>query len=417
MIRKVIREGCAKGISDSDVLMYAKVSAHSGIDIQFDKEANYRGVKEDGNADYADGFYEASKNRIVVNPEGKRTAERLLMHELDHAIRKGIGKDGATKIYLEAIEGVDASVREKILQKYKKTAKPGEAAAKVLDETNSYYAEQVLGNKHTLEKLLEAEPTLKDKILSFFKGASTDYADVPKLSGAAKRYYRTYKKLFDEFSARNAQSNALEPNNNGFGSYNNVAGVSDNVRTTEGKHSYDALTKKKDLSVVTLSTVIPQTTDGKIDKKAVITQGKLNARKQNNPNNTDTDTYVHVDDIGVDVLLGAKGLQHGLARSEETAFAVMKIGDILKESFAINEMNSSSERNTDMSYVLLGACQDSTNLYLVRSVVSKLKNDVTEIDIYQLGAVKGKKQRSLIPLSSAARLLQSKALSYPRDLL
>ena len=37
-----------------------------------------------------------------------------------------------------------------------------------------------------------------------------DYADVPKLSGAAKKYYRTYKKLFDEFSVRNAQSNANE---------------------------------------------------------------------------------------------------------------------------------------------------------------------------------------------------------------
>ena len=68
----------------------------------------------------------------------------------------------------------------------------------------------MLGNKYTLEKLLEAEPTLKDKILSFFKGASTDYADVPKLSSAAKKYYKTYKKLFDEFSARNYESNANE---------------------------------------------------------------------------------------------------------------------------------------------------------------------------------------------------------------
>ena len=65
----------------------------------------------------------------------------------------------------------------------------------------------MLGNKYTLEKLLEAEPTLKDKILSFFKGASTDYADVSKLSSAAKKYYRTYKKLFDEFSARNVANN------------------------------------------------------------------------------------------------------------------------------------------------------------------------------------------------------------------
>jgi len=73
---------------------------------------------------------------------------------------------------------------------------------------------------------------MKDKILSFFKGAATDYADVPKLSRAAKRYYNTYKKLFDEFSARNQQNNAIEPLNNKYGSYDNKNDVSDNVRTT-----------------------------------------------------------------------------------------------------------------------------------------------------------------------------------------
>lgn len=133
------------------------------------------------------------------------------------------------------------------------------------------------------------------------------------------------------------------------------------------------------------------TAKGEIDNKAVIARGRINARKQNNQNNTSTDTYVRVDDIGVDVLLGAKGLQHGLARSEETALAVMKIGDILKKSVAVNELNGSKTRKTDMSYVLLGACQDSKNLFAVRSVVSKLQNDVTEFDVYQLSAVKGKK--------------------------
>ena len=84
-------------------------------------------------------------------------------------------------------------------------------------------------------------------------------------------------------------------------------------------------------------------------------------------------------------------MTHGIARSQETAFAVMKIGDVLKNSVAVNELNGSATRKTEMSYVLLGACRDSENLYVVRSVVSKLKNNVTEIDVYQLSAVKGKK--------------------------
>ncbi len=52
--------------------------------------------------------------------------------------------------------------------------------------------------------LSEREGIMKDS--ENFK----DYAGVPKLSGAAKKYYRTYKKLFDEFSAKNSQNNSFE---------------------------------------------------------------------------------------------------------------------------------------------------------------------------------------------------------------
>lgn len=212
MIRRLIREGRAKGVSESDLLTLAKISAHSGIDIVFSKEQNYLGMAEDGSAKYADGFYEAESNRIVVNPEGKRNYERLLIHELDHAIRRYLGEDGKvhTTVFKDAIEGVSSEAREKILKTYKSVAASEGRAATVMDETNAYYAEQVLTNRNTLERLIEAKPSLKDKILSFFKGASGDYADIPKLSAAAKKYYRTYKKLFDEFSARNAQNNAAE---------------------------------------------------------------------------------------------------------------------------------------------------------------------------------------------------------------
>ena len=209
MIRRIFREGRSQGISDSDLTMYARVSAHSGIDIQFDKEATYRGAKEDGSADYADGFYEAAKNRIVVNPEGKRTAERLLIHELDHAIRKG--DNAEFRIQNAEFE----ATKKKIDEEYGESKRNAEYFAS--------YSEEMLTNKHSLEKLLEAEPTLKDKILSFFKGASTDYADVPKLSNAAKKYYKTYKKLFDEFSARNYESNAISTEKSNYFS-NDVSG-------------------------------------------------------------------------------------------------------------------------------------------------------------------------------------------------
>lgn len=212
MIRKVIRDGRARGISDEDVLSYAKVSARSGIDVVYSKEANYQGKNKSGQDVYSDGFYDPASNRIVINPESKRAADSLLIHELEHAIIK---EKGGKKLIAAALRNTDKKTREGIINRYGKVynGKGLTASERVdiyNDEISAHYAEGVLGNKNTLEKLLEAEPTMKEKILSFFKRAETDYADVPKLSRAAKRYYNTYKKLFDEFSAKNQNSNSLE---------------------------------------------------------------------------------------------------------------------------------------------------------------------------------------------------------------
>lgn len=174
--------------------------------------------------------------------------------------------------------------------------------------------------------------------------------------------------------------NAADNTGNGKKSYSNSK-----------KYSYDSLTAKKELPVVNITAKIPVNTNGATDYKAIIAIGKKNARKENNLHNTKTSTYVYVPDIKRDVLIGANGLKHGLPRSRETALAVMNIGDILRNSFAVNELNASTSRATDMSYVLLGAFRDSKNIYAVRTVVSKQTNNVTEFDIYQLGAVKGKK--------------------------
>lgn len=211
MIRKVIREGRAKGVSDEDVLAYARISAHSGLDIVYDKEATFRGYNEKGEKKYADGFADLKNNRIVVNPDATRTHERLLLHELGHTILKG--KRGK-KLIETAFKNMDEEERSKIISQYSKFYRgKGLSAAERVDifndEVSAHYAE-TLSNKNILEKLVEADPSLKDKILSFFKGASKDYASVPKLSKAAQKYYRTYKKLFDEFSARNFQRNATE---------------------------------------------------------------------------------------------------------------------------------------------------------------------------------------------------------------
>ena len=204
MIRKVIRSAQENGIADEDIKTYSSISAHSGVDIVFSK----RLTKVDGG--YADAFYDPKKNRIVVNPEATRSAEKILLHELDHAIRTGIRKDGGTKLFADALFGISDEAMEKITARYKDMESDVSTDELIADEANAYFAETVFADKKVLESLTKKVPTLKERIISFFEGAVTDYAGAPKLEGAAKRYLKEYKKMFAEFSERNAGNNAEE---------------------------------------------------------------------------------------------------------------------------------------------------------------------------------------------------------------
>ena len=197
-IRATFRQGRAAGISEADVMEYAKVSAHSGVSVVFDKEASFAGLNEKGEPVYGDGYYDIEKKRLVVNPEGKRSAEKLLLHELTHAIYNGPDK---TLTVAEGVNTLTEKERETIIRKYSRVGRGG--AVELSDEMNAHYAERTLTNKNVLERLVQKNPTLKEKVLNFFKEARTGYKSDSKLSGAANRLYRQYKKLFDEFSARN----------------------------------------------------------------------------------------------------------------------------------------------------------------------------------------------------------------------
>ena len=199
MIRKVIRAAIASGMSQSDAKMYAEVSAHSGIDIVFDKEACRVGDT------YADGYYDEDRNRIVVNPEGTRSAEKLLLQELDHAIRLAYGKDGRAALVEEAYLGISPEEAQKITAKYRKI---GADTATILDEANAYFAETALSDAGVLERLWQKEKTLGEKIVEFFTGAKEAYKGEKKLEGAAKRYEKLYREMFRSFAEKNRGRNA-----------------------------------------------------------------------------------------------------------------------------------------------------------------------------------------------------------------
>ena len=201
-IRATIRQGRAAGVQEDFVLSCARVSARSGLRVVFSKEASFVAA----NGSYADGAIDLKNNRIIINPEAKsRTGESILIHELTHAIYNDT--DGSLTV-AEGLETMTDAEKEKIRKRY---AAVGQGSAlQVSDEINAHFAEQTLSNKNILERLVQKKQTLKDKILGFFRKARTDYQSDERLTGAAARLYRQYKKLFDEFSARNQRYLGVE---------------------------------------------------------------------------------------------------------------------------------------------------------------------------------------------------------------
>ncbi len=166
----------------------------------------------------------------------------------------------------------------------------------------------------------------------------------------------------------------------------------------ENDYSYSALKAKDDIQIVELSSDMPQKKDGKIDRGAVIDIARKNARAQNNPNNNEKETYVYVPDLGLDVRVSRDGIEHGLKRNpEDTAIATMNIGDLLKNSVAVNELEgrTTSKKETEMSFVLLAAGKNKNGDYLARIVVDKNSKAISEISAYGLYAVNAKKEGAL----------------------
>lgn len=194
-IRATIRQGRAAGVQEDFVLSCARVSAHSGLRVVFSKGVEMRA----SNGKTVDGYYSPTNKCIYINPEAKsRSGEMIIIHELTHAIYTS--EDGV----LTAAIGQESMGQEQIAairEEYEKLE--NYTSSMVDEEVTAHYTERALRNKNVLERLVQKKQTLKEKVLGFFKKARTDYQGDARLTGAADRLYRQYKKLFDEFYAHN----------------------------------------------------------------------------------------------------------------------------------------------------------------------------------------------------------------------
>lgn len=141
-------------------------------------------------------------------------------------------------------------------------------------------------------------------------------------------------------------------------------------------YSYDSLVSKPDIAVTTVDNKFPNS------RADVVYYAKKNASKIGKFNTKDGSVSVHVKDIDTDVLLTTAGLRHGLDRRfNVNAPVTLKIGEILQNSIRINEMNPSKETASE-SYALIGAAATADGqLYVVRSVVNRFRNEISSVDV------------------------------------
>lgn len=159
-------------------------------------------------------------------------------------------------------------------------------------------------------------------------------------------------------------------------------------------YAYDSLVSKPDMAVTRLSWDVPG------NRADVIYQAKQNAAKIGRFNSKDGSVSVYVKDMDSDVIIGRDGLKHSIDRRlDVNAPVILKAGEILSNSIRINEMTPKLD-NASNSYVLIGAAENGDGeIYVVRSVVNRFKNELVSMDV--LYAINAKKEpAALLPLST-----------------
>lgn len=154
-------------------------------------------------------------------------------------------------------------------------------------------------------------------------------------------------------------------------------------------YSYDNLVSKPDMKVTQIGTEAPS------NRADIVFEAKRNASKIGKFNVKDGSVSVYVDDIGTDVVIGKKGLLHGLQRGKELstkATVTVKIGEILKNSIKVNEATP-KDSAADRTYVLIGCATDNINTYAVRSIINTFSSELQSVDV--LYAVNTKKETAV----------------------
>ncbi len=213
----------------------------------------------------------------------------------------------------------------------------------------------MLGNSDSVIKVLKDDVDTLDKINSMFDELLTKAGE-------------KYKAEHENGQKNNAEGSAIK-------------------KSMKRTFSYSELTSKPDMKLTLLIESVPKDINGKIDRSTLVEKAVENAKKIGETNAYGNAT-VYVEDVGREVTISKASIRHGLDRRIETqAPALLNIGEILKNSIEINQLNA-KKKTAESSYILLGAAKDGDNIYIVSSIVNRFTNSIDSIDVLYSANIK-----------------------------
>lgn len=152
-------------------------------------------------------------------------------------------------------------------------------------------------------------------------------------------------------------------------------------------YSYKELISKPDMWVTYINT------SENVTREDAVRRGRENVMAHATRFDSNGAPMLFVNDLGKNVVVGKRAMQHGLGRNAKMQNAIIaNIGDILRNSIVVNEANPKKDgvKNT---WILLGAAVDSEgSTVYVRSIVNQSTSEVEEVAA--LYAALGKKNKA-----------------------
>lgn len=230
----------------------------------------------------------------------------------------------------------------------------------------------------------------KNAINEYLKNNGYDGVIIERDVGSFGRETKTYIAL-DNTQVKSAEPVTYDDNGNIIPLSKRFDNEQSDIRYSERNYSYDALVSKPDMKVTTLYNFDQH------DRKDVVKEAKKNATSVGKAN-SDGSVSVYVNDIDREVIVSTKSIRHSLdSRSKVNIPVVLKIGEILKNSIKINELNP-REENISQSYVLMGMAKNPNNEpYIVSFVVNSYTNTIDTVDVLYSANAKTEPAGSLSP--------------------